>query len=246
MRFAVVSCIRSCSGRRQIRRSREPEQKEERADADEQAGGESDRVALGRERREHERERQRGRRRREQMHPPSRDGGLVGPRPPHPPRRHAGEERPVGDEGEHVRRHTRRLRLSRGRERRDEERPDKEDRGREAEELLRAAGRPLERRREAEEEVREEHEQRDQQPLRRNLPEAGGVIGQQLRHVDDDGERRERHRRPEPGRARARPPQAQRDDGRERQEREVDPVKDVDDGAQPHPFSARDGRNCTV
>ena len=171
----------------------------------------------------------------EEAHPPPREARLAAARAPEPPRGEGGQHRPVDQEADEVGDEEARPRLSLLRERGQRERPEEERDGHRLQGPLDCPPRPAEGGREAVEQVREEEQQGDLEPLGRQLEEPVRVL---RRHPADDRDERQveegEHRPEARRRVPARPdPHAHR---REREERgEIQVAKRFDECVQASP-----------
>jgi hypothetical protein len=143
----------------------------------------------------------------------------------------------VEDERRQVDLESGRARLALGREVRECEGPHEERGRQERDQLLETVRGRLEAAREAIEQIREEHEQRDECPQRKILRGAARVLGQEAPRVHDDGEDGERHGGPHRRAALALPPEPQRGQREGAEERKVDVPDRFDDRAQASPRS---------
>ena len=226
-------------------RRREAEQERDGAHHREQSACRRERRTLvGRRHDEDECDRESGRREREKLHAPARDRGLLPACAPQEPGRRDREDRPVDEEHHEVRGEDGRSLLVRCGDVRQRERPDDERDRHRADEAIELPRRVAERHREPEEQIREEHQHCDVDPLQCKLPEGVRMLRDEARGEHDEGERPEGERHPGRGAVAPGAPLPQTDGPEQDEPDEVDVADDCDEVSHQPPSRSANSRWC--
>src|SRR6266511_3356918 len=166
----------------------------------------------------------------EHLHPPPRSGRLMLACGPEPGRGDDRQDRPVDEEGSEVDPPPGRSRIAgRGQAPRQGERPEHHERGHRRHELLEAPRRRAERAREAVEQIREEDENREHDPLEQMLAKRVRAFGKRPGQENDGPECAEAQRSPLGGEVAAGKPLPRGHDAQRRERKQIQDRENLDE-----------------